>query len=108
MPGSGAIRAAGNIDELDLTILGSGNAQLDAVRTPKAKVTIAGSGGAAFASDGEVNATIMGSGTVTVKGRARCTVSAMGSGRLICENGATNADPAKAPEAPEPPEAPAT
>lgn len=89
MPGSGAMRAAGDVDALDLTILGSGNAQLDAVRTPKAKVTIAGSGGAAFLSDGDVDATIMGSGTVTVKGRARCTVSAMGSGKLICENGTT-------------------
>lgn len=111
MPGSGTIRAAGNVDSLELTILGSGDAQLDAVRTSKAKVTIAGSGGTSFASDGDVAATIMGSGTVKVKGRARCTVSAMGSGKLICEGGVTNADDAKAaepPKAPETPEAPET
>ncbi|WP_309621554.1 head GIN domain-containing protein [Novosphingobium sp.] len=105
MPGSGAMRAAGNVDALELTILGSGNARLDAVRTPKAKVTIAGSGGAAFASDGEVDATIMGSGTVTVKGRARCTVSAMGSGKLVCEAGVKQEDAPNRP-APEPPAAP--
>lgn len=105
MPGSGSIRAAGNVDDLDLTILGSGNAQLDAIRTTKAKVTIAGSGGAAFASDGDVDATIMGSGTVTVKGRARCTVSAMGSGKLVCESGVMKGD-ASAPAPPQPPTPP--
>lgn len=112
MPGSGTIRAAGNIDDLDLTIMGSGGAELDAVRTARAKVTIMGSGGAAFASDGDVDATIMGSGSVKVKGRARCKVSAMGSGELVCENGVTKSDdgdktePPEAPEPPEPPKAP--
>ncbi|MGB7656058.1 MAG: head GIN domain-containing protein [Novosphingobium sp.] len=106
MPGSGTMRAAGNVDSLELTILGSGDAQFDAVRTDKAKVTIAGSGGTSFTSDGDVSATIMGSGTVKVKGRARCTISAVGSGKLICENGATNTDTSKAPEASEAPEAP--
>ncbi len=94
LPGSGSFRAAGNVDKLDLTILGSGSAYLDAVKAGAAKVTIAGSGGAAFASDGEVEATIMGSGTVTVKGRARCKVSAMGSGTLVCETPAEPAEPA--------------
>ena len=106
MPGSGTMRAAGNVDSLELTILGSGDAQLDAVRTDKAKVTIAGSGGTAFTSDGEVDATILGSGTVKVKGRARCTISAMGSGKLICENGVTNTDQDTAPAAPAAPSAP--
>ncbi|MEQ1498394.1 MAG: head GIN domain-containing protein [Novosphingobium sp.] len=106
LPGSGAIRAAGNIDQLDVTIMGSGSAELDAVRTGKAKISIMGSGGAAFASDGDVEATIMGSGSVKVKGRARCTVSAMGSGKLVCENGATESDADRAPEPPEAPELP--
>ncbi|WP_374530045.1 head GIN domain-containing protein [Novosphingobium sp.] len=109
LPGSGSFRAAGNVGTLDLTILGSGSAQLDAVKVDKAKVTIAGSGGAAFTSDGEVKADILGSGTVTVKGRARCTVSAMGSGKLVCETPAQSADKddkTEAPQAPEPPKAP--
>ena len=46
------------------------------------------SGNATFASDGDVNANIMGSGNVTVKGRARCKVKTMGSGSLVCEDGA--------------------
>lgn len=109
LPGSGSFRAAGNVGELELTILGSGSARLEAVKADKAKVSIAGSGGAAFTSDGEVSADILGSGTVTVKGRARCTVSAMGSGKLVCETPAQSADKSskpEAPEAPEPPEAP--
>ncbi len=85
--GSGNYRAAGNVRRLDLTIAGSGSAAIDALKAETVKVTIAGSGSAAFASDGDVDATIMGSGDVTVKGRARCKVSAMGSGKLVCESG---------------------
>lgn len=85
--GSGNFRAAGNVKSLDMTIAGSGSAMLDALRADKAEVTIAGSGSTAFTSDGEVDASIMGSGEVRVKGRARCKLTAMGSGRLICESG---------------------
>ena len=42
-----------------------------------------------LASDGEVDASIMGSGNVTVKGGARCTVKALGSGKLTCERDET-------------------
>ena len=108
LPGSGTFHAAGKVGKLDLTILGSGSAELEAVTVDSAKVNVLGSGGATFSSDGEVDATILGSGTVTVKGRARCTVSAIGSGKLICENGVTKSDaddqatdaPAAAPSAP--------
>ncbi len=98
--GSGTYRAAGNIRTLKLKIAGSGSAELDALKAEQAKVTIAGSGSARFASDGEVGANIMGSGEVTVRGRARCKVSAMGSGRLICETAATAKDEPAAPKAP--------
>jgi len=87
IPGSGHFRANGSARRLELTILGSGSAHMDALKAETAKVTIAGSGSAAFASDGEVDATILGSGEVRVKGRARCKISAVGSGRLVCENG---------------------
>ena len=111
MPGSGSFRAAGKVGKLDLTILGSGSAELGGVSVGSAKINVLGSGGAAFASDGEVDATILGSGSVTVKGRARCTVSAIGSGKLICENGVTKsganaAEPAPVPVAPQAPPAP--
>lgn len=111
LPGSGSFSAAGKVGKLDLTILGSGSAELAGVTVDSAKVNVLGSGGATFSSDGDVDATILGSGSVTVKGRARCTVSAIGSGKLICENGVTKSEdddeaaPA-APTAPAPPSAP--
>lgn len=100
IPGSGRMRANGNARRLELTMLGSGGAAMDALKVETAKVTIAGSGSAAFASDGEVDATIIGSGEVRVIGRARCKISAVGSGRLVCENGATNGDASAAPASP--------
>jgi hypothetical protein len=48
----------------------------------------------------------MGSGNVTVKGRARCTLSSMGSGKLVCETPVQQKD-GVTPEVPLPPEAPA-
>ena len=102
LPGSGSFTAAGKVGKLDLTILGSGSAELGAVSVDSAKVNVLGSGGATFSSDGKVDATIVGSGSVTVRGRARCTVSAIGSGKLICENGVTKSDDAT----PQPPPSP--
>ncbi len=96
LPGSGSFSAVGKVGTLDLTILGSGSAELGGVSADSAKVNVLGSGGAMFSSDGDVDATILGSGTVTVKGRARCTVSAIGSGKLVCENGVRKSDSDKA------------
>lgn len=89
MAGSGSYHAAGSVRTLNLTVAGTGTIDADALKIETAKVTIAGSGNASFASDGQVEASIIGSGVVKVKGRAHCTVSAMGSGRLECETPAT-------------------
>lgn len=105
--GSGNFRGAGNVKKLDMTIAGSGSAQMDALKVDRAEVSIAGSGSSAFSSDGEVEANIMGSGNVTVKGRAHCSVSAIGSGKLICETPVQQKDGAPVPpEAPAAPKAP--
>ncbi|MEY4238426.1 MAG: hypothetical protein RL339_1027 [Pseudomonadota bacterium] len=93
--GSGSYRGAGNVGALDVSIVGSGSAAMDALKTDKADLTIAGSGNSTFASDGEVKAKIMGSGSVTVRGRARCTVESMGSGKLVCEPGSAAAPAAE-------------
>ena len=108
LPGSGSFTASGKVGKLDLTILGSGSAELGGVSADSAKINVLGSGGATLSSDGDVDATILGSGTVTVKGRARCTVSAIGSGKLICENGVRktdtdSAEPAQVPDPAAPP-----
>lgn len=104
--GSGNYRGAGEAKSLELNIAGSGSAEMDALKVDKADINIAGSGDARFASDGMVKASMLGSGEVTVRGRATCQVSAMGSGRLICETAAQSTDGSKEPKAPPPPKAP--
>jgi len=86
--GSGAYLAGGHTDKLDLSITGSGKGDMAGLKARHASISIAGSGDAIFASDGEIEANIMGSGTVTVRGSARCKVTAVGSGSLICERAA--------------------
>jgi len=83
--GSGNYRGAGHTGDLDINIAGSGSAEMAALRAEKAEIAILGSGDAQFASDGAVKASMVGSGSVRVKGRAKCQVSAMGSGELVCE-----------------------
>lgn len=88
--GSGSYAANGKARLLDLSIAGSGSAGLKDMTVEKADVSIAGSGDGVFRSDGDVSANIMGSGVVRVIGRARCDVNAFGSGKLVCEDGATS------------------
>ena len=102
--GSGNFEASGKVDQLDLTIAGSGKADMAGLQAGGADITVAGSGDAEFASDGKVEASIMGSGTVTVNGRADCTVSSMGSGKLNCR-AASTAAPNDEPEAETEPQA---
>ena len=83
--GSGDLKAAGTARSLKVMIAGSGSANMAGLKAEQAKVDVAGSGDTSFASDGDVSASIMGSGEVRVKGRAQCRVTAMGSGKLICE-----------------------
>lgn len=94
--GSGKFKASGTVRRLDLSVAGSGSAKMAQVEVDKARVTIAGSGNAVFACDGEVNARIMGSGDVTVRGGARCKVQSLGSGTLVCERRASEGEPAPA------------
>ncbi|WP_245647517.1 head GIN domain-containing protein [Novosphingobium lentum] len=85
--GSGRLRAGGHAKTLKVTMAGSGAAELIGLTVGSAKVDVAGSGNTSFASDGDVSANIMGSGEVRVRGRAKCTVQSMGSGKLVCEPG---------------------
>ena len=85
MLGSGSVTAKGRVNSLSLKIAGSGNVALGGVSVESANVSMAGSGNASFASDGDVSASMAGSGNVTVRGRARCAVKGVGSGRLVCE-----------------------
>lgn len=83
--GSGSVTAKGRVGTLSLKMAGSGNVAMAGVSVDTANVSMAGSGNASFASDGDVSGSMAGSGNVTVKGRARCAVRGVGSGRLVCE-----------------------
>lgn len=82
--GSGTVTGTGTARELDITIGGSGKLALERLKADKAEVSIGGAGDVAFASDGTVKAKIAGAGDIRVTGRAKCTVTALGSGTLTC------------------------
>ena len=84
--GSGQIEAAGRADQLELNVAGSGSSRMRGLKVDRAEVTVAGSGDGEFSSDGSVEADVAGSGTVIIHGKARCMVSAMGSGDVICRH----------------------
>jgi hypothetical protein len=83
--GTGNYRAGGTASTLEVSIAGTGNAQMADLKVDKADLSIAGTGDAQFASDGAVKASIVGTGTVHVRGRAKCEISAVGSGKVVCE-----------------------
>lgn len=84
--GSGSYEGTGSVTELEVAMAGSGSAAMPGLKVAKADVSIMGSGGTEFDSDGEVTANIMGSGNVTVNGRATCTLNSLGSGKLTCNS----------------------
>lgn len=79
--GSADVTATGRTDRLDLTISGSGDADLDSLTVRDAKVAISGSGDANIAPTGEVEIDIDGSGDVSLANRpAQLNSSVSGSG----------------------------
>ncbi|MEY4160096.1 MAG: hypothetical protein RLZZ136_717 [Pseudomonadota bacterium] len=94
--GSGLLQSRGAIDDLEMNLAGSGTADLAALRVNRATVTLAGSGSADLNADNQVSAQIVDTGIVRVKGRAACTAVTMGTGKLICESGPTQATSSEA------------
>lgn len=79
--GSSEVRASGRTDALDLSISGSGDADLEDLATATAKVDIAGSGDARIAPTGETAVSISGSGDVALTDRpSKLTTDIAGSG----------------------------
>ena len=72
--GSGTVLAKGTVERLQMTVGGSGKAEMAGLKVDKAEINVGGSGDAQFASDGEVEANIAGSGDITVTGTAASQV----------------------------------
>ncbi len=104
--GSGKLEAAGAAEKLDFNVAGSGQLAARKLKVERAEINVAGSGGGEFASDGKVTANVAGSGEVTVHGRARCRISALGSGKLHCKYASGDWGEDEAPKDPKAPLAP--
>ncbi len=104
--GSGKVSGAGTVRSLAISIGGSGDVEMQGLKADTAEIAIGGAGDVAFASDGEVTASIAGAGDINVTGKAKCTVSAFGSGSLNCAEG--TAAVTAAPTTPALPAAPAS
>lgn len=82
--GSGNLRAAGAVTQARIAVMGSGNADLEALETRAADVRVMGSGNAGLRATQRADVTLMGSGNVTVSGGAQCSVTKRGSGDVHC------------------------
>ena len=81
---SGTITAEGKVDTLNVTVLGSGHADLGKVAARRVVVAIMGSGRATVAPGEELKVTIMGSGDVHLLTKpAKIERSIMGSGQIV-------------------------
>lgn len=81
---SGSVTAEGKVDELSITVLGSGDAKLGKLAARNVTVQIMGSGEVTTAPSEELKATIMGSGDVHLTTQPeRIQRSIMGSGQII-------------------------
>ncbi|MDQ8756100.1 head GIN domain-containing protein [Sphingosinicella sp. LHD-64] len=69
--GSGSFRADGRVDEVEVRIQGSGDADLERLRARSARVVINGSGNVRAQATEAMAATVNGSGNITYSGRPR-------------------------------------
>jgi hypothetical protein len=81
---SGNIRAAGGANNAEVSIAGSGDADLSGLQSRTATISVVGSGDVQLSATETASVSILGSGDVTVSGGARCSVSKRGSGDVRC------------------------
>jgi hypothetical protein len=82
--GSGTVTAAGQAQEIDVSIAGAGDVDGKDLRGSRASVKIAGTGNVQALIDGDASVSIMGTGDVDLGPKARCKVSKMGTGDVRC------------------------
>ncbi len=83
IPGSGSVRATGNVERIELSIAGSGDADLGGLSAREAKVSIAGSGDAIVEPEDRLEVSFAGSGDVRLMTEpGDVSSSIFGSGRI--------------------------
>jgi hypothetical protein len=81
LSGSGAVRASGTVTGLDVSLGGSGDAQLGQLAARNVHAVLSGSGRIVTRATGTLQASVPGSGTIAYTGNpAHVTTSATGSG----------------------------
>ena len=84
--GSGSVELSGSADRTKISIAGSGDMNGKRFKTGDANVTIAGSGNANLGADKSISANIVGSGNVNYTGNATVSSHTIGSGRVSKSN----------------------
>jgi putative autotransporter adhesin-like protein len=82
LPGSGALYAGGTVTQLDVTLSGSGLAQLDNLVARDVHAVVAGSGLIRVTATASLNAAVPGSGAIIYRGNPQVTSSITGSGTV--------------------------
>ena len=83
LPGSGALYAGGTVTQLEVTLAGSGLAQLDNLVARDVHAVVAGSGLIRVTATASLNAAVSGSGAIMYSGNPQVTSSITGSGTVI-------------------------
>lgn len=82
LPGSGALYGGGTVTQLDVTLGGSGLAQLDNLVARDVHAVVTGSGLIRVTATANLNAAVSGSGAVIYSGNPQVTSSVTGSGAV--------------------------
>ncbi|PHN00870.1 head GIN domain-containing protein [Flavilitoribacter nigricans] len=80
--GSGDVKFAGSARKVSVSIAGSGNVQVENLKTEDCKVDIAGNGDCSIEVTEALSVSIAGSGDVKYKGSPRLNTSIAGSGKV--------------------------
>ena len=88
LPGSGVLRASGAATKLDVTLDGSGDAQLEQLVAVDVRAVVSGSGRIVLTATKSLDASVPGSGAIMYGGNPReVTKSITGSGAIISTSG---------------------
>jgi Putative auto-transporter adhesin, head GIN domain len=82
LPGSGALYAGGTVTQLEVTLAGSGLAQLDNLVARDVHAVVTGSGLIRVTATASLNAAVSGSGAIMYSGNPQVTSSITGSGTV--------------------------
>lgn len=82
LPGSGRVYAGGTVTQLDVTLGGSGLAQLGSLGARDVHAVVAGSGLIRVTATASLNAAVTGSGAIIYSGNPQVTSSVTGSGTV--------------------------